>query len=153
MKGHFISNLTIPSVADFLLWLWKSIGLSLSAIKGYRSMLSSIFKFRLPELSTHHVLRSLLRSLSLEAPHKPLAPPPWDLDVVPKHLMPETYEPVRLKPFREVTEKTLFLVSFATAKRVGERQGLSRMISSHGNDLELSYMAHFVAKTERQDQS
>ena len=95
-EGHSISNPTIPKVADFLLWLWKLKGLSLSAIKGYRSMLSSVFKFKLPELFTHHVLRSLLRSLSLEAPRKPLAPPPWDLDVVLRHLMSEAYEPVRL---------------------------------------------------------
>ena len=48
-KGHSVSN---PSVAkvDFLLCLWESRGLSLSSVKAHRSMLSAVFKFKLPEL-------------------------------------------------------------------------------------------------------
>ena len=90
-----------------------------------------------------------MRSIALERPRKALSPPPWDLDLVLKHLMSEAFEPLHRKPLREVTKKTLFLVALATAKRVGEFQGLSRVVSTHGSDLELAYMAHFVVKTER----
>ena len=38
-KGHSVSKPSIPKIADFLLWLWKAKSLSVSAIKGYRSML------------------------------------------------------------------------------------------------------------------
>ena len=150
-KGHSVSNPSIPKVAEFLLWLWRSKGLSLSAIKGYRSMLSAVFKFRLPDLGEHHVLRSLLRSFAIERPRKSIVPPPWDLDAVLRHLMSDAYEPLSSQSLRSITKKTLFLVALATAKRVGELQALSRVVSSQGADLILTYVPHFLAKTERAD--
>ncbi|MPC38786.1 hypothetical protein E2C01_032302 [Portunus trituberculatus] len=47
--------------------------------------------------------------------------------------------------FRNLTKKTLFLFSLATAKRVSELQALS----SQGEDLIISYLPEFLAKTER----
>ena len=47
-----------------------------------------------------------------------------------------------------MTTKTLFLLSSATAKRVGELQALSRRVAFQGSDLSLSYLPEFVAKTE-----
>ena len=52
-------------MADFLLWLWESRGLSLSSVKAHRSVFSAVFKLELPELSDH-VLRDLLRSSEVE---------------------------------------------------------------------------------------
>ena len=67
-KAHSVSNPTIPKIAEFLLWLWRSKGLSLSAIKGYRSMLSAVFSLRLPAIGDNPVLRDLLRSFDIERP-------------------------------------------------------------------------------------
>ena len=44
--------------------------------------------------------------------------------------------------------KVLFLVSLASARRVGELQALFCMVPSKGEDLVLSYVSFFVAKTE-----
>ena len=52
---------------------------------------------------------------------------------------------------RALTKKTLFLVCLATAKRDGEIQALSKTVVTIGNDLMVSYLPHFVAKTERAD--
>ena len=43
---------------------------------------------------------------------------------------------------------TLFLLSLATAKRVGELQALSRCVSFSSSSASLSYVPEFVAKTE-----
>ena len=91
-KGHSVSNLSVAKVADYLLWLWESKGLSLSSVKAHRSMLSTVFRFKLPELSEHHALRDLFRSFAVERPRVPLIPPSWDLDIVLKHLMSSAYE-------------------------------------------------------------
>ena len=44
--------------------------------------------------------------------------------------------------------KTLFLVALATAKRVGELQACSFQVAAQGDDLLLSYLPEFAAKTE-----
>ena len=72
--GHSISRPTLSKVADFLWWLRSVRGLSVSSIKGYRSMLSVVFHFQLPALSSHPVLRDLLRSFRVSAPSSPLRP-------------------------------------------------------------------------------
>ena len=67
-------------------------------------MLSAVFKFKLPELSDHHAFRSLLRSFTIERPRGPLSPPSWDLDLVLKHLMSDSYEPLSLQSLRTITK-------------------------------------------------
>ena len=50
---------------------------------------------------------------------------------------------------RDLTRKTLFLLSLATARRVGELQAVSAEVSSSsGGDLFLSYLPEFRAKSE-----
>ena len=87
-------------------------------------MLSAVFRFKLPELGEHHVLRELIRSFAIERPRRPQLPPSWDLDVILRHFMSSAYEPLEGLSLRALTKKTLFLVVLATAKRVGELQAL-----------------------------
>ena len=147
-RGHSVSRSTIPKVAEFLLWLWSSKGLGVSAIKGYRSMLSAVFSLCLPEISESRVLRDLIRSFSIEKPRSRSQSPSWDLDLVLKSLMSDTYEPLESQTLRTLMKRVLFLVALATAKRVGELQGLSNVVSTLGEVLVVSYMPFFLAKTE-----
>ena len=41
----------------------------MSTIKGYRAMLLSVFKFCLLEISSSHILKDLVRSFEISAPH------------------------------------------------------------------------------------
>ena len=150
-KGHWVSNPLISKVADYLVWLWEVQGLSLSSVKAHRSMLSSVFRLKLPELGEDRVLQDLLRSFAIERPRYPQVPPSWDLDAVLRHLMSSAFEPLETVSLRALTKKTLFLVSLATAKRVSEIQALSKTVAAIGNDLMVSYLPHFIAKTERVD--
>ena len=128
-KGHSISRPSVFKVADFLLWLHRCRGLSVSSIMGYRSMLSAVFRFQLPELSSHPVLHDLLHSFRLAAPCRPLRPPVWDLAAVRTYLNSAVFEPLRVASLWNLTKKVLFLLALATAKRVGELQALSRLVS------------------------
>ena len=114
-------------------------------------MLSAVFCFKLPELSDHHVPRDLNRYFAIELPRRLKVPPSWVLDIVLRHLMSEAFESLESLRLRSLTKKALFLVALATAKRVSEFQALSRIVSSVGSDLVVSYLPHFVAKTERAD--
>ena len=131
---------TVAKVADFLLFLRRSLSLSYSSIVSYRSMLSGVFRFVLPDLYSHFVLHDLLRSFRLEGPIPSSCVPPWDLLVVLRFL--------RGPPFEPLASSSLFLVSLATAHRVGELQAVPRSVSFSGSDAFLSYLPEFRAKTE-----
>ena len=147
-QGHSVSRPTVAKVADFLLFLRRSLSLAYSSIVFCRSMLSGVFHFVLPDLSSHFVLHDLLRSFRLERPIPSSCVPPWDLLVVLRFLRGPPFEPLASSSLRTLTRKVLFLVSLATARRVGELRAVPRDVSFSGSDAFLSYLPEFRAKTE-----
>ena len=86
--GHRSSSPSIAKIAEFLTYMFKHKGAALSTIKGYRAMLSAVFKFPLPEISTSPILKDFIRSFEISAPRPLFPPPPWDLDkVLREHLL------------------------------------------------------------------
>ena len=146
--GHSVSRPTIPKIASFLLYLRHSLSLSYSSIASYRSMLSGVFRFVLPDLSSHFVHWDLLQSFRLERPLSASRVPPWDLSRVLSFLRGAPFEPLSSCSLRDLSRKVLFLVALATARRVGELQALSAVVSESGADLFLSYLPEFRAKAE-----
>ena len=138
----------MTKVADFLLYLRRSLSLSHSSVASYRPMLSGVFRSILPELSSHFVFHDLLRSFRLERPLPSSCVPPWDPLLVLRFLRGPPFEPLSFCSLRDLTQKVLFLVSLATARRVAELQAVSRDVSFSGSDIYLSYLPEFRAKTE-----
>ena len=58
------------------------------------------------------------------------------------------FEPLSEAPLRALTQKVLFLLALATAKRVGELQARSSVVTFVHSDACLSYVPQFVAKSE-----
>ena len=111
-------------------------------------MLSAVFHFHLPSLSSHPVVRDMLRSFCLETVECQLRPPAWDLSMVLRFRNSSAFEPLSDAPLRALTQKVLFLLALATAKRVGELQALSSVVTFVHGDACLSYIPQFVAKSE-----
>ena len=147
-ESHSISRPTLPKIADFLFWLRRTRKLSMYSILGYCSMLSSVFWFKLPKISSPSVLKDLLHSFKVEAPVRSVRSPPWDLDVVLRYLISSTFEPLTSIPLRSLTKKVSFLLALPTAKRVGELQALSRYVSFSSSGACVAYVPEFFAKTE-----
>ena len=105
-------------------------------------MLSAVFRFKLTELGEHKVLQDLLQSFSIEKARRPQVPPSRDFDVVVCHLMSLAFEPLGSVSLGALTKKTLFLVSLATAKQVGELQALSKRVAAIGDDLVVLYLPY-----------
>ena len=80
----------------------------MSAICGYCSTLSAVFRHCLPNVCTNFALRDLLCSFELECPNAPVCPPSWDLMKVLEYLRDPVFEPLSSKPFRVITVKTCF---------------------------------------------
>ena len=93
-------------------------------------------------------VRDLLRSFRLSSAERVLRPPAWDLSKVLTYLVSPAFEPLSQASFRALMRKTLFLLALATAKRVGELQALSSIVTFVGGDACLSYIPQFVAKSE-----
>ena len=115
---------------------------------GYRSMLSAVFKSIFPEISSSPVLHYLLLSFQVEAPIREVSLPSWDLPTVLNYLRSSSFKPLSTISLRDLTRKTLFFISLATAKRVGELQALSHRVSFSSSSAGLSYVPEFIAKTE-----
>ena len=111
-------------------------------------MLSGVFRFVLPWISTHFVFHALLRSFRLERPLSSSRVPPWGLLSVLHFLRGPPFEPLASCSLRDLTQKVLFLVSLATGHCVGELGVVSRAVSFSGSDVFLSYLPEFRAKTE-----
>ena len=146
--GHSISSPSVYKIAEFLLYLHDVKRLSIPCIRGYRSMLTTVFRWKIPDLLDSPLLRDLIRSFSNKNPVPRRIPPEWDLTVVLSALTRAPYEPLGTTSFKNLTMKTLFLVSLATTKRVGELQALSKKVAWVGGDMSLQYLPSFVAKTE-----
>ena len=116
----------------------------MSSLRDYRSVLSAVFRFHLPSLSSDPVIRDLLRSFRLSSAERVLRPPAWDLSKVLTYLVSPAFEPLS----QALTMKTLFFLALATAKRVGELQALSSIVTFVAGDACFSYIPQFVAKSE-----
>ena len=123
-------------------------GSFVSAVMGYRSMLSAVFRSVLPDISSSSVLQDLIRSFKVEVPSRVVRPPSWDLLCVLTYLRSPVFEPLHKSSLRNLSRKTLFRLALATAKCVGELQALSRAVSFSSSAAGISYVPEFLAKTE-----
>ena len=124
-EGHSISRPSLPKVADFLFWLRRTKKLSVSAVLGYRSMLSAVFRYQLPEISTSPVIQDLLRSFKVEAPCCAVRPPSWDLEKVLDFRRSPVFEPLASCKLRDLTRKTVFRVFGYSQKGGGDSSFVS----------------------------
>ena len=76
----------------------------MSAILGYRSMLTAVFCIKLPEISTSPILHDLLRSFKVDVPVWSVRPPTWDLEVVLCYLHFSSFEPLSSLSLRPLTK-------------------------------------------------
>ena len=114
---------------DFLIHLRRDKGFSLSALKGYRAAINSVLALKGTDLSDSRELAMLFRGFAKSCPTTDLRPLAWDVALVLNSLTAAPYEPIKEAEERLLAHKTLFLLAFASAKRVGELHALSHRVS------------------------
>ena len=100
----------MSKVADYLLWLWETMKLSVSAIKAHRSMLSTVLRFELPEFGKHHVLRDLIWSFAIKRPHRPPMPPIMRFGYCPSACDVLGLQAFGVSQLKDVVQEKTFLV-------------------------------------------
>ena len=135
---------------DFLVHLRHDKGLSVSAVKGYRSALNSVFALKGIDLADSRPISMLITSFSKSVRPGELCPPAWDVTLVLQSLTRAPYEPLRTSDEGFLAQKMLFLLAIASAKRIGELHAFSRRISPSRDLCEVSFtfVASFVVKTQ-----
>ena len=140
----------VPLIVDFLVHLRCDKGLFVSAVKGYRSALNSVFALKGMDLADSRPISMLIRSFSKSVRPVELHPHAWDVTLVLQSLTRAPYEPLRTSDERFFAQKMLFLLALASAKRIGELHTLSHCIS-HSRDwgeVSFTFVAGFVANTQ-----
>ena len=143
-------NASVPVVVDFLIHLRQDKGLSVSAVKGYCSALTSVLALKGLDLAASREITTLLRSFARSVNPVELRPPAWDVSLVLQSLTGAPYEPLRMCEECFLAQKTLFLLALASAKRIGELHALSYRVS-HTRDwgeVSFAFVTGFAAKTQ-----
>ena len=124
--------------------------MSVSAVKDYSSALNSVLVLKGRDLASSREITVLLRSFSRSVDPVELRPPAWDVALVLQSLTGASYEPLRTCDERFLAQKTLFLLSLASAKRIGELHALSYRVSHSRNwgEVSFSFVLGFMAKTQ-----
>lgn len=119
-------SVTIKSVADFLLYLFRDKKCQISTIKGYRSTISNTLKFISGRLiGSDPVLSELMKSFELQRPVQRSLTPKWNLSWVLLSLCEPPFEPLHKASRLHVTMKTAFLLALASARRRSEIHAFS----------------------------
>ena len=149
-KGVATVNATLPLIVDFLIHLRRDKSLSVSAIKGCRAALNSVFVLKGMDLADSRPISMLIRSFSKSVRPEKLRPPAWDVAFVLQSLTQAPYELLQTADEHFLAQKTLFLLALASAKRVGELQALSYRVSHSRawGEVSFTFVAGFVAKTQ-----
>ena len=100
-------------IVGFLLHLRRDKGLSVSAVKGYQSAITSVFALKGLDLAASRELSVLLWSFSKSARHEELCPSAWDVTLVLQSLTCAAYEPLRTSEERFLAQTMLFLLALA----------------------------------------
>ena len=149
-RGVAPVNASVPLIVDFFRHLLRDKGLSVSAVRGYRASLNSVFALKGRDLAASREVSMLFRSFSKAARPERLHPPNWDVSLVLQSLTRAPYEPLRSADERFLAQKTLFLIALASAKRIGELHALSYRVSHSRawGEASFVFVPGFVVKTQ-----
>lgn len=119
-------NPSVRRIADFLVYLFDTKKLSVSTIRGYRSMISHTLSFQgSKSIGSDPSLSELVKALELRRPVARSLAPKWDLSCVLWSLTKTPFEPLDQADLKHLSWKTVFLLTLATAKRRSEIHALS----------------------------
>ena len=121
------------------------------SVKRYRSAISSILKhLSSDDFSSNPVLSDIIKSLELEKPVVSKAVPHWDLSLVLDCLKESPFEPMSSCSLKCLTQKTLFLMAFASGRRCSEIHALSASSSSVNFSADKRLFISFVKNYDKE---
>ena len=119
-------TLTVPQLAEFFLGLFETRKLSPITIRGYRSMIADTYRHHgLYEVGKDKDLSDLMVNFDRSRPKTSVLFPCWNLARVLTWLNSQTFELLDSASVSDLTLKTCFLISLASACWISEVHALS----------------------------
>ena len=143
-------------MADFLCHLHEDKGLASSTIEGYRTAISHTLKATTgQDVGKDSHLSSLVANFQRDCTRPRVQAPAWDLALVLGVLGRSPFEPLDQIDMKNLTLKTVFLVTLATGQRRSEVHALTRSSlqrREQWQSVTLYPDPQFIAKTQLADQ-
>lgn len=141
---------TVPTICNFLEYLFTEKGLQVNTIRGYRASVCRVIKLvNSVDYSEDSKLNALIKSFLLDRPRTIVKFPKWDLILVLDALRTAPYEPLSAISMINLSKKTLFLLALASGARRNELHALDlkeTLSIEDGKAFILKPAADFVAK-------
>ena len=118
MEGSYCIDTFQSKFEIFLLHLHQDYHLSLSAVKGYKAMLNSVFCLKEFDLSTDQVLQ-VIHTCDQWVYRTTPGVPSWNMDVVLLHFIGAPFKLLHQSSFRFFTQKTLSWWLWKQPKELG----------------------------------
>ena len=151
-NGIHLRHISIPDIANFLMYLRQEKKLKHGTLEGYRSAIASVCHLNNLNIGSSKPLSSLLRSFQIQDLTVPVTFPKWDLAIVLKSLTSSPYEPLEKAGLKFLSHKTAFLVTLATAARVSEIHAIDHNSITHSenwNSISCRTVPEFLAKNQK----
>ena len=146
-------------IADFLIYLFRDKSYQVSTIKGYRSMISNLLKFRSKmNVGKHPIISELIKSFQMQRPVNRSLAPKWDRAFVLAYLCKDPFESMNKSSLFHLSIKTSFLLIMSTARQVSESYAFAIdeehfRFSSVDCSLTLRTQVGFLAKIQLPDKA
>ena len=127
--------------------------ISVSTVRVHSAAISTtIRQLGGPSFSEDSLLRDALQGASLQASIAPRRLPAWDLFLVLASLRNAPYEPLSAAALKDLTLKTVFLITLASGRRASEVNGLSGLAGDVAREpdgsFSLRFLPEFLAKNQ-----
>ncbi|MES9880851.1 MAG: hypothetical protein ABW185_08225 [Sedimenticola sp.] len=142
------------SLAEFFIYLFEEKKFSPSAVRGYRSAITSTLRqSSQTDYSNQPLLSEVIRSFELERPRVAYPVPKWDLALVLRAISVSPFEPLSDCSLRLLTLKSVFLLALASGRRRSELHALSAAdnavsFAADGSSVLLHVFPGFLAKNQ-----
>ena len=78
-KDNVLCKAIFQQLAEFLLYLWKELKISVLAVKGYRSTISHIFPLSRMNIAANIVISQIIGNFERSCPPREIKPPDWSV--------------------------------------------------------------------------
>ena len=117
MEGISVHAGSLLQIAEFILFMWEELKLSVLAVKGYWASINHVFSIAGMDFATSRIISRMFSSCQKICPLREVTPPDWILSLVLRSLTCLPYELLKLSSDNHLSWWNCSLLALTSAKR------------------------------------